>query len=309
MIFTGAGGQVGIDLLKKVQKQYGDENVLATELKDPSMFWSGSTLFEVLDVTDADSVQRVFSAFKPQIIYHLASTLSAPSELNPQLALKVNLTGLHNILEQAKDHNAQVFAASSLASFGASTPKVPGDLEIQRPSTIYGITKVHLELMGEYYFNRYGVDFRSLRVPIVTSDILPGGGSAAFAVTLFYDLLQGKKSIIPVSREASMPLIYLPDLIRSVGEFMEVPSSSLKYRTYTMASAGVNVGDYVDEVLWQIPGEVSYEPDFRDSIIKSWPDGTDAKAAYQDWGHKLNYDISKMVKSMHQNILRKLGKS
>ena len=309
VIFTGAGGQVGTELLKQAQNQYGDQNVLATDLKQPSGLWSSSTLFETLDVTDQVQVQKVFTSFKPQIIYHLASTLSAPSELNPQLALKVNLTGLHNILDQAKDYNAKIFAASSIASFGASTPKIPADLEIQRPSTVYGITKVHLELLGEYYFSRYGVDFRCLRVPIVTSDILPGGGSAAFAVTIFYDLLQGKESVIPVSRDARMPLIYLPDLIRSVGEFMDAPSASLKFRTYTMASAGVSVGDYVDEVLRQIPGTVSYEPDFRDPIIKSWPDGTNAKAAYHDWGHKLDYDISKMVQSMHTNILKKLGNS
>ena len=269
VLFTGAGGQVGSQLLQSAQDKYGDNNVLATDLKDPSHLWRSTTLFERLDVTDPADVQKVFSAFKPTLVYHLASTLSAPSELNPQLALKVNLTGLHNILEQSKSYNSKLFAASSIASYGSSTPKIPGDLEIQRPSTIYGITKVHLELMGEYYNARYGIDFRCLRIPVVTSEAMPGGGSASFTVTIFYDLLKTGKTVIPVSPEAKMPLVYLPDLIRSIQELIEADNSKLKYRTYTMASAGVSVEEYVNEVKKHVQGEVLYQPDFRDPIVKS----------------------------------------
>jgi threonine 3-dehydrogenase len=308
VFFTGAGGQIGAELIKVAQEKYGDENVLATDLKDPSPLWKITTLFDRLDVTDASKVQKVISSFKPNIIYHLASTLSAPSELNPQLALKVNLTGLHNILEQARICNAKIFAASSIASYGATTPKIPNDIDVQRPSTIYGITKVHLELLGEYYNSKHGVDFRCLRVPIVTSEAMPGGGSAAFTVTIFYDLLKTGKCVIPVSRDARMPLIYLPDLIRAIQEFMDADNKNLHLRTYTMSSAGTSVGEYVDEVLKHVKGEVEYKPDFRDPIIKSWPDGTNSTGGYLDWGHKIHYDVPRMVRSMYENISRNLAK-
>jgi threonine 3-dehydrogenase len=307
VLFTGAGGQVGSELLRLVQSKHGDSNVLATDLKQPSPLWKSTTLFKPLDVTDASSVEKLFSSFKPQIIYHLASTLSAPSELNPQLALKVNLTGLHNVLEQAKTHSAQIFTASSIASFGATTPKIPGDLDIQRPSTIYGITKVHMELMGAYYQQKHGVDFRCLRIPIVTSEAMPGGGSAAFTVTIFYDLLRTGKSVVPVSPEARMPVIYLPDLIRGIEELMDAENRKLRFRTYTMAAVGVSVGEYVEEVLKYVKGDVTFEPDFRDSIVKSWPDGTDANCAYRDWGHTIRYDLGRMVRAMYENISRNLG--
>lgn len=304
VLFTGAGGQVGCELLKAAQEKYGEKNVLATDLKEPSTMWNPDTLFKPLDVTDAEELEKVFTSFKPKIVYHLASTLSAPSELNPKLAVKVNILGVHNVLEQAKNCGAQLFAASSIASFGETTPKYPGDSDIQRPSTIYGISKVHLELMGAYYNQKHGLDFRCLRVPIVTSEAPPGGGSAAFTVTIFYDLLKDGKAVIPVSPEAKMPLIYLPDLTRSIQEFMEADNSKLKFRTYTMASCSVSVSEYISEVTKHIKGEIIYQPDFRDPIVKSWPDGTDSTCAYKDWGHKIHYDIPKMVKNIYQNISR-----
>lgn len=304
VLFTGAGGQVGSELLKAIQDKHGDKNVLATDLKGPSPLWNPSTKFKQLDVTDADEVEKLVSSFKPKIIYHLASTLSAPSEKNPQLAFKVNIQGVHNILEQAKNCGAQIFTASSIASFGETTPKIPGDLDLQRPSTIYGITKVHLELMGAYYNAKHGVDFRCLRVPIVTSEAPPGGGSAAFTVTIFYDLIKSGRAVIPVSPEARMPLIYLQDLTKGIVDFMEADNAKLKFRTYTMASASCSVGEYVNEVQKHLPGEVVYEPDFRDPIVKSWPDGTDSSCAYRDWGHKIHFDIPRMVKTIYENISR-----
>lgn len=309
VLFTGTAGQIGGLLLSQAQEKYGDSNVLATDLKEPLENWKSTTLFEKLDVTDTQSVQKVFNSFKPTIVYHLASTLSAPSELNPNLAFKVNITGLHNILENSLEYNSRIFAASSIASFGPSTPKIPGTLEIQRPVSIYGITKVHLELMGEYYFNKHGIDFRCLRVPIITSEAIPGGGSAAFTVTAFYDLLTKGKTEIPVSPETKMPLLYLPDLIRSINEFMGVDRKFLRFCTYTMGSAGISTKDYIEEVTKYTKGEVEYKPDFRDAIVKSWPDGTDSKEAYNDWGHKIYYDVPKMVRSMYENISKIVGKS
>jgi len=305
VIFTGAAGQIGSKLLTRAQQTYGLENVLATDLKEPSSGWDKNTRFQQLDVLDNNRVEELFSEYKPTVIYHLASTLSAPSELNPKLALKLNIQGLHHILEQARIHNAQFFAASSIASFGSSTPKIPGNLEIQRPSTIYGITKVHLELIGEYYNLKHGVDFRSLRIPIVTSEGAPGGGSAAFTVTMFYDLLKTGKTVIPVTPETKMPLIYLDDLIDSVGQFMQAPNNRLTARSYTMASCGVSVEDYVNEVLRWLPGEVEYKPDYRDPIVKSWPDGTDGSVAERDWGHRLKFDTKKMVKTMFERLTNK----
>lgn len=309
VLFTGAGGQVGTLLLKEAQQKYGERNVLATDLNSLSDGWNPGTIFEKLDVTDAEEVEKIFTLFKPQIIYHLASTLSAQSEKHPQLGLKVNIGGLHNILEQARNLKSTIFSASSIAAFGESSSKFPAELELQRPSTIYGITKVHLELIGDYYYNKYGVDFRCLRIPIVTSENLPGGASAAFTVTMFYDLIKTGKSIIPVSPDVRMPLIYIEDLIRSIIEFMDIDSKALKHRTYTMASIGTSAHEYVTEVLKHVPGEVTYQPDFRDKIIRSWPDGTDSRNAYKDWGHKIHYDVPKMVRIIHENITKKLKQS
>ncbi|CAG9316199.1 unnamed protein product [Blepharisma stoltei] len=305
VIFTGAAGQIGSKLLTRAQQTYGIENVLATDLKQPPSGWEKNTRFEQLDVLNNSRIEELFSSYRPTIIYHLASTLSAPSELNPQLALKVNIQGLHNILEQARIHNSQIFVASSLAAFGSSTPKIPGNLEIQRPSTIYGITKVHLELIGEYYNMKHGVDFRSLRIPVITSEGAPGGGSAAFTVTMFYDLLSTGKTIIPVSPDTKMPLMYLDDLIDGVSQFMQAPNERLTARTYTMASCGVSASDYCNEVLRWTNGEVEYKPDYRDPIVKSWPDGTDWSAAERDWGHRLKFDMKKMVKTMYEKLTNK----
>jgi threonine 3-dehydrogenase len=309
ILFTGAGGQVGSDLLKAIQEKHGIENVLATDLKGPSPLWDPSTKFSPLDVTDSEEVEKLFSSFKPKIIYHLASTLSAPSEKNPQLAFKVNFHGVHNVLEQARKCQAQIFAASSIATFGEMAPKVPGDLDLQRPCSFYGITKVHLELMGAYYHLKHGVDFRCLRVPIVTSETIPGGGAGAFTVNVFYDFLKYGKTVIPVAPDTRMPLIYLKDLTKGIVDFMDADNEKLRFRTYTMASASCSVGEYVEEVKKYLQGDVVYEPDYRDVMIKSWPDGTDSGFAFRDWGHKINYDIPRMVKTLFENISKSLIKN
>lgn len=270
IIFTGAAGQIGSKLLTKAQEIYGIQNVLATDLIQPPKGWDKNTRFETLDILNNTRVEEVFASFKPTVIYHLASLLSAQSELNPQMAVKVNINGLHNVLEQARLNNSQIFAVSSIASFGSTSPKIPGNLTIQRPSTIYGISKVHLELSGEYYNSKHGVDFRCLRVPVINSEEMgTAGGSASFSVTMFYDLLKSGKTVIPVSPDVKFPLMYLDDLIEAVFQFMQAPNSQLTARSYTMHSVGISVEDYVKEVLKYIPGEVQYKPDFRDAIVRS----------------------------------------
>lgn len=302
VLITEASGQLGTELVKSAQARYGISNVLATDIKDPVSQWNKETKYEKLDVTDSQAAEKLISLYKPNIIYHLASTLSATSELNPHLALKININGFNNILDQAKHVGSRIFAASSIATFGLNSPKIPGDLDIQRPCTYYGVTKVYLELMGSYYHQKHGLDFRCLRVPIITSIAQPGGGAGAFTVNIFYDLIKNGTAVVPLSPGTKMPLVYLDDLTSSIIELMEANEINLNFRTYTMGSASCTAQEYVDEVKKYLDGDVRFTPDYRDPIVKSWPDGTDSSHARRDWGHRIIYDVPKMVQTIYENV-------
>lgn len=302
VLVTGATGQLGSDFVHLIQTRYGLSNVMATDIKEPLEQFHPKTLFQELDVTEPSAVKRTFSKFKPSIVYHFASILSLPSEKDPQEALRVNMQGLHHVLEASRDCAAQLFAPSSIAAFGPGSPAVPGDLEVQDPLSIYGITKVHLELMCRYYYHRYRLDTRVLRVPIVVSEHSAGAGAAGFTVSMFQDLIKTGKTVVPLSPETTMPLIYLPDLYKAIEQLMATANEKLQFRCYTPASVSTTVREYCEKVLEYIPGTVEYKPDARDAIVKNWPSGTNAKQAAADWGNSLEFDMKGMVMAIYKNL-------
>ena len=305
---TGAKGQVGQELVVFLQNKYGVDNVLATDIAERPVKWPKFTKVEKLDVLDMPTVDHLVGLFKPHRIYHLASMLSYRSEQDPLRALKVNVAGAHNILEVSRKHEVAVYCASTLAAFGPSSPKIVSSMEIMRPTTMYGITKIHMELLGEYYHRRYHVDFRCSRIPVINSEEEAGGGSAAFTVNMFYDLFKTGKTVVPVSEDPKLPIMYLPDLVRSLDDIMEAPNQRFTSRVYTLECLSVSVKDYVREVQKLFPeGEIVLKPDFRDAIVRSWPEGTNPAVAARDWGHKLLFNLPDMVKDMHIRIKSRLG--
>lgn len=301
VLVTGALGQVGRDLLPLLKATYGQSNIVLTDVAPESPY--KDVEYIPLNILDESGCQRVFDNYKPGVVYHLASFLSAQSELNPKMARKVNIEGLHNIFDQAAALKSQFFAASTIASFGPSSPKIPGNLAIQRPITLYGTTKVYLELIGEWYNRRDGLDFRCIRIPVVNSVGRAGGGSCSFTVNMFYDLFEKGHTVVPIAENVKFPLIYNPDVLDSIVQLMQAEESKLTARTYTSKSIGVSVGDYVEAVMKHFPkGKVEIVPDFRSEIVRTWPDGTDGSQAEKDWGHNLSYSLETMVADMHSKI-------
>lgn len=306
---TGAGGQIGQQLVVHLQNKYGVPNVLATDVVEREAIWPRCTLQEKLDVLDKAALDRLIVTFRPDRVYHLASMLSAKSEENPLKALKINVGGVQNVLEAARNHEFAVYCASTIAAYGPSSPKIVSALDIMRPTSMYGITKIHMELLGEYYHRKYGVDFRCSRIPVVNSVDLAGGGSAAFTVNMFYDLFETGKTTIPVKEDVRFPLIYLPDLIRSLDGIMEAPAHRITARCYTLMSYGVTAGEYIREVQKLFPGsQIEIKPDFRDAVVRTWPNGTDGSLSRRDWNHKLLFSFTDMVKDMHARIAERLGR-
>lgn len=308
ILVTGAGGQVGQSLVIYLQNKYGVHNVLATDIADRPVKWANYTKVEKLDVLDFPAVDHLVGSFKPHRIYHLASMLSARSEETPLKALQVNVSGAHNILEVSRKHEVSLYCASSIAAYGPTSPKVVSAMEIMRPTTMYGITKIHMELLGEYYYRKYRVDFRCSRIPVINSPDEPGLGTATFTVSMLSDLFKTGKTVVPVGKDLKMPIMYLPDLIRSLDDIMEAPNQRFTARVYTLEACSVSVEDYIKEVQKLFPsGSIEVLPDHRDALMRTWPSGTNAALSTRDWGHKLCYGLSDMLKDMHTQIKARLG--
>jgi len=299
---------VGQSLVIYLQNKYGVHNVLATDIADRPVKWASYTKVEKLDVLDFPAVDHLVGTFNPHRIYHMASMLSARSEETPLKALQVNVTGAHNILEVSRKHEVSLYCASSIAAYGPTSPKVVSAMEIMRPTTMYGITKIHMELLGEYYYRKYRVDFRCSRIPVINSPDEPGLGTATFTVSMLSDLFKTGKTVVPVGTDLKMPIMYLPDLIRSLDDIMEAPNQRFTARVYTLESCSVSVEDYIKEVQKLFPsGSIEVRPDHRDALMRTWPSGTNAALSTRDWGHKLCYGLPDMLKDMHTQIKARLG--
>ncbi|ORX93991.1 L-threonine dehydrogenase [Basidiobolus meristosporus CBS 931.73] len=301
ILITGSLGQLGSGLARLLREKYGNDNVIASDIRKPNEQNLGAGPYVHADVLNYQQLESLVVDFDIDWVVHLSAILSAVGEKNTAKALAVNVTGFQNVLDLAKNHGLRIFSPSTIGAFGVSTPKdnTP-DLTIQRPNTIYGITKVNMELMGEYYHEKYGVDFRSVRYPgIISADTMPGGGTTDYAVEIFHEALKTGKYECFLSKDTSLPMMYLPDCLRGTADFLEAPNEQLKQRIYNMAAVSFTPAEITEAIRAHIPDfEISYAPDFRQAIADSWPRSLDDSAARRDWNWKHEYDTAGMVEDM-----------
>lgn len=313
ILITGAAGQIGTELTELLRKNYGVDNVVATSRstsKNASVERDG--IFELLDVTDGQRLHEIVSRYKIDTIMNLAAVLSAVGEHNPQLLWDVNMNGLYNCLEVARETGAMVFTPSSIAAFGPSTPKdlTPQDT-IQRPSTIYGVSKVAGELLCDYYFDRFGVDTRGVRFPgLISYAALPGGGTTDYAVHIYYEALKEKKFSCNLGADTFMDMMYMPDALDSIIQLSEADPSKLIHRNaFNITAMSFCPEDIKKSIQKFIPEfEMTYDVDpIKQKIANSWPNSLDDTAARAEWGWNPKYDLDKMTEDMLNKLKIKLA--
>ena len=312
ILVTGACGQIGSELTMELRKKYGGNNVVAAGHRTkPTETLLNSGPFEFIDVTKRETVETVVEKYKIDTVYHMAALLSAIGEKNPQLCWDVNMNGLYNILEIARERElTRVFCPSSLAVFGAKTPRDNTPQEtFLCPETMYGVTKVAGELLCDYYFKRFDVDVRGVRYPgIISSVTAPGGGTTDYAVAIFYEAIKQKRYTCFVKEDTVLPMMYMPDCIRATLELMEAELSKLTYHSnFNLAAMSFSAGELAAEIKKLIPEFIcEYKPDSRQEIADSWPRSLDDSAARKEWGWKPKYDLASMAKDMLEKLSKKL---
>lgn len=310
ILVTGAFGQIGTELTMALRSRYGNDNVVAAGHKTkPSESLADSGPYGFVDVTNRESIEKYVKKNDIDTIYHLAAILSVAGEKNPQLTWDVNMNGLYNILEIAREHKiTRVFWPSSIAVFGPETPRENTPQEtVLRPRTMYGVTKVAGELLCNYYVKRFGLDVRGVRYPgIISSEALPGGGTTDYAVAIFYEAIKHRKYTCFVREDTVLPMMYMPDCIKATIDLMEANLSQLKHHAdFNLAGMSFSAGELAAEIKRHISEfTVEYKPDFRQEIADSWPRSIDDSAARNEWGWKPSYNLSAMTKDM----LNKLSK-
>ena len=309
ILVTGGLGQIGSNLVPFLRNKYGKENVVVADIREPD---NDVSPFVKLDILDKKSLERVIDEYDVDTIYHLAAILSANGEKNPQLAFNVNIVGLYNILEVGREFGLErIMVPSSIAAFGPETPKdnTPNDT-VLRPRTMYGISKVTGELLGLYYWEKYGLDVRGVRYPgIISWNAMPGGGTTDYAVEIFHYALRGEKYVCFLKEDTVLPMMYMPDAVKALTSLAEAPSENLIHRTdFNVQAMSFAPKDLVEEIRKYIPDfEVEYKPDYRQKIADSWPRSLDDSAARKEWGWKADYDMKSMVKDIIANLSKKMG--
>ncbi len=311
ILVTGAGGQIGSELVPMLREAYGVDRVLATDIRssgDPPL-----GPFQVLDATDARAVGATAMRFGADVVYHLAAILSAVGERDPRLAYQVNMNGLQAVLEVAREQRLAVFVPSSIAAFGPDTPRDPAPQDtIQRPTTMYGVTKVSGELLCDYYHLRYGVDARGVRYPgIISHGAPPGGGTTDWAVDIFYHAVRGEPYECFLAEDAQLDMMYMPDAVRAAMDVMEADPERLVHRNaFNVTAMQLAPRDLAQAIRRRIPDfEVGYDVDpVRQAIAESWPLRIDDSAAREEWDWSPEYDLDAMTDDMIENLRRKLGK-
>ena len=315
ILVTGGLGQIGTELIMTLRGVYGNENVIASSIEpDCPDFIRETGVYESVDVLDAKKLGEVCRKHDINQIVHLAAILSAVGESKPQLAYDINMNGLFNVLEVARETGSGVFTPSSIAAFGPSTPKdmTPQDT-IQRPTTMYGVTKVAGELLCDYYHQRYGVDTRGVRFPgLISYKALPGGGTTDYAVHIYYEAIKNRKYTSYIAQGTKMDMMYMPDAIKSILDLMEADPSKLIHRNaFNIAAMSFAPEDLAAEIMKHIPDfRLDYAVDpVRQEIADSWPNSLDDSTARAEWGWKPEYDIAKMTADMLEKLAEKLGKT
>lgn len=308
VLVTGATGQIGSELTLYLRKLLGGENVIAAgHNREPGTEIRESGPFKRIDCTNIDTMAALVKKYKIDTIFHLAAILSATAEKNPQLAWHVNVNGLYNVLEIARERHCGVFTPSSIATFGPATPmdQTPQDT-VQRPTTIYGITKVTGELMCNYYHTRFGVDTRGLRYPgLISYKTPPGGGTTDYAVEIYFEAVKHAKYTCYLRAGTCLDMMYMPDALRAAVELMEADDSKLKHRNaFNITAMTLAPKTLASAIQTHIPEfEIDYDVDpLRQAIAESWPNSMDDHAARAQWGWKPQYTLETMTTDMIQNI-------
>ncbi len=313
VLIIGATGQIGSELTMKLRKEYPGGNIVAGYIKgaEPHDELLQSGPAAEVDITNADQIARAVDTYHIDTIYNLAALLSAVAEARPQLAWKIGVGGLFNVLEVAREKGCAVFTPSSIGSFGLSTPhvKTPQDT-IQRPDTIYGVTKVTGELLSDYYYHRFGVDTRSVRFPgLISYTTLPGGGTTDYAVDIYYSAVRGEEFKCPIKPGTFMDMMYMPDALRAAVEIMEADPTRLIHRnSFNIASMSFDPEIIAAKIKEYVPDfKMSYELDpLRQAIADSWPDSLDDTCARQEWDWQPEYDLDAMTRHMLSHLRTKL---
>lgn len=303
ILVIGAAGQIGTELVLSLREAYGVDRIISTDIREIPKQELADGPYEQLNVLDKERLYEVVKKYNVSEVYLLAALLSATAEQNPALGWELNMNGLSNILDLSREgHIKRIFWPSSIAVFGPRTPKMMTPQHtIMEPTTVYGITKVAGESWCEYYHNRYGVDVRSIRYPgIIGYKSAPGGGTTDYAVHIFHEAIKEGKYQCFLSKEAELPMMYMPDATKATMELMHAPSDQISIRTsYNIAGVSFNPQDLADAIKMHIPDfKISYEPDYRDGIAKSWPSSIDDSIARKDWNWKPNYNLDAMVNDM-----------
>ncbi len=309
ILVIGASGQIGVELTLALRKIYGNNNVIASDLREQNPLLEGSGPYVSLDVMNKEMLHVQVIRQNITQIYLLAAILSATGEKNPNLAWHLNMQGLLNVLDIAREENLhKVYWPSSIAVFGPTSPKVNCPQQtIIEPITVYGISKYAGEFWCNYYHQRFGVDVRSLRYPgLISYKSAPGGGTTDYAVEIFHEAKEEKKYQCFLNEDTYLPMMYMPDAIKATIELMEAPASKISIRTsYNISGMSFSPKEIAEEIKKHIPEfEITYKEDYRQSIANSWPQSIDDAVARNDWGWKEEYNLSTMVKDMLENILK-----
>ncbi|MDR1886001.1 MAG: NAD-dependent epimerase/dehydratase family protein [Synergistaceae bacterium] len=309
ILVTGANGQIGVELTRILRDSYGRDNVIATDIKELPEDMDGP--FRILDVRDANMVHEAMERTRADTIIHMAGILSAKGEEYPQLAWEINIQGIYNVLEVARIKEASVFFPSSIATFGPTTParNTPQDT-VQRPTSIYGISKVTGELLCDYYHIKYGVDVRGLRFPgLISHKALPGGGTTDYAVHIYYDAVKHGAYTCPISAGSYMDMMYMPDALDAVLQIMEAdPRKFVHWNAFNTSAMSFDPEGIAAEIRRHIPDfEMRYEVNpVLQRIADSWPDSLDCTAAREEWGFNPRYDLTAMTDDMLKRLREKL---
>lgn len=311
ILVTGALGQIGSELVEKLRNEYGTENVIGTDIREKE---EATGPFEIVDVTDEKKLLDVCKKHEVDTIMHLAALLSAKAEVMPRKAWDINMGGLMNALEVARQLDLQFFTPSSIGSFGPTTPKnnTPQDT-LQRPTTMYGVNKVSGELLCNYYHERFGVDTRGVRFPGLISYITPpGGGTTDYAVDIYHEAVKQKAYTSNIQEGTYMDMMYMPDALDAIITLMEADAEKLKHRNaFNISSISAAPEDFAKAIRKYIPEfKLDYDVDStKQKIAESWPDAIDSSAAEEEWGFKASYDIDRMTKEMLDELADRYASS
>ncbi|MBZ9728175.1 NAD-dependent epimerase/dehydratase family protein [Salegentibacter sp. JZCK2] len=311
ILIIGACGQIGTELTLKLRDLYGNDKVVASDIREGSEELMESGPFEIADATDADLIESLINKHGVSEVYLMAAMLSATAEKAPMKAWNLNMDSLFHILNFAKDKKIEkVFWPSSIAVFGPTTPKndTP-QTTIMEPSTVYGISKQTGERWCEYFHDKYGVDVRSLRYPgIISYKTLPGGGTTDYAIEIFHEALKKKSYTSFLDENTGLPMMYMDDAIKATVDIMEAPSEKVKVRSsYNLSALSFTPKDLAEAIEKEIPEfKIAYEPDFRQKIADSWPSSIDDSEARKDWQWEHDFDLQSLVKEMLNGVSEQL---